>query len=263
MRKGKNWLGLVAVAAVFTLAPNALATDTSITLTSVSGGSLGGVYTSPYIGTVGGQTGVDIICDDFVDNSYLGEGWTATVQSYTIAPTDTAGSLSGVDFSGGYSVTKSGSTYSLGASSTALTESAAYTTAAVLAIEILQAQQNSQQTAQNQLSFALWTLFAGPAVLTGSPEGLGGDTADQQAALNYLYSAENASSSAYAGATITVYDYVQGTATGLCDGCAPPPQEFLAVSMPEPSGLGLLGIDLFAVAGLMVAFRRRISRIVN
>jgi len=40
-------------------------------------------------------------------------------------------------------------------------------------------------------------------------------------------------------------------------------QEFLQVSMPEPSYPAILGLDLLAAIGLMVAFRRRISGMFN
>jgi len=252
------WIKLccATVVAAFCFVPGAFADTATLNLTGVSGGTLGGVFTSPYIATVDGVSNVYVICDDFADDTYVNEQWTTAVTTYTV--NDLSGiSKPPVYFSDGYSVTLSSSTYSLGGAS--LTQTQAYTTAAILAIEILQAKQQGNQTAQNYLSYALWSLFDGSTPLTGKP-GLQSNTTYVQNALSYLYAAEQSALSgnlsAYADATITIYDYNGGGVTG-CGGCAPPPQEFLSVRMIEPSELAALTLDLLGVAGLIAFVARR------
>ena len=46
-----------------------------------SGANLAGIYTSPYDGSINGGASVHIICDDFADETYISESWTANVTS--------------------------------------------------------------------------------------------------------------------------------------------------------------------------------------
>ena len=79
---GKFWLGL-AVAALC-IAPSALA-DTSITLTGAGSNPVDGVYVGPYYATVNGVVNTPVICDDFSDEVFVGESWSAVSPSGTIA----------------------------------------------------------------------------------------------------------------------------------------------------------------------------------
>jgi hypothetical protein len=64
------------------LAPvHAKADDISFTLTGVSGGSAGGVYTSPYYATVNGIADVLVVCDDFSHEDSIGQSWTVTTST--------------------------------------------------------------------------------------------------------------------------------------------------------------------------------------
>ena len=69
---------------------HAKADTVNMTLTGVSGGVAGGVYTSPYYATVNGITDVLVVCDDFSHEDSLGQSWTAT--------TSTLSNLSGARF---------------------------------------------------------------------------------------------------------------------------------------------------------------------
>jgi hypothetical protein len=60
---------------------HAKADDISFTLTGVSGGSAGGVYTSPYYATVNGIANVLVVCDDFSHEDSLGQSWTTTTST--------------------------------------------------------------------------------------------------------------------------------------------------------------------------------------
>lgn len=78
-------LTLLAFATVLALAVSASpakADGVQVTLTGVSGGSANGVDTSPYFGTVNGVQNVAIVCDDYFHEVYIGETWTATVNTF-------------------------------------------------------------------------------------------------------------------------------------------------------------------------------------
>jgi hypothetical protein len=237
----------------FVSAVLAAPSTTNITLTGVAGPSLGGVYTSPYLGTVGNETNVAIICDDFTSETYFNESWTADVTNLATIPSDL------LKWDGGYSW--DGSTWTK-----SLDQSMAYTTAAYLATEILQA---STATVQEDLSYALWGLFdaadpVGPfkgSYLQGTP--------DLTAAQQLLRDAESVVQNQhltvadFSNVTIYSYDSSAGAPTCLGGSCPPPPQEFLRVSMAEPSYPAVLAVDLLAVLGLMVVLRRRIASLFN
>lgn len=224
---------------------------TNITLTGVAGPSLGGVYTSPYLGTVGTETNVAIICDDFVSDTFFNESWTAYVTNLSTIPSSL------LRWDGGYGWNGSAWTKSLD-------QSTAYTTAALLATQILQAQDT---TLQKDLSYALWGLFD-----AGDPNGpfLGSfiqGTADLTNAQQLLRDAESTVQnqhlglSNYSNVTIYSYDSAAGAPTCPNNNCPPPPQEFLRVSMAEPSYPTVLAVDLLAVVGLIVVLRRRVASI--
>jgi hypothetical protein len=84
----------ILAGAVMLLTPaHAKADSVSFTLTGVSGGSAGGVYTSPYYATVNGIADVLVVCDDFSHEDSIGQSWTAT--------TSTLSDLSGARFDQG------------------------------------------------------------------------------------------------------------------------------------------------------------------
>lgn len=244
----------VAAAVVCCAANICATTTTTLKLTGdVSGPVLGGVYTSPYYGTVGGtQTNVPIICDDFTSETYFNESWTVYETNLSTVPSSLLRWNSGFSWNGTQWVAGG------------LDQSTAYTVAAYLATAIMNA--GSGTSLQKDLSYALWGLFdagdsAGPfkGGFIGNP-----DLANAQQLLRDAETAvqtQNLHPSNYANVTIYSYDSAAGLPTGCGGTCPPPPQEFLRVSMAEPSFPGVLAIDLLAVVGLMVAFRRRMAGI--
>lgn len=74
-------LFLVLAVALF-LASSAKADTVSVTLTGVSGGVQGNVYTSPYYAMIGNMTNIPIVCDDYAHEVYMGESWTASVSNF-------------------------------------------------------------------------------------------------------------------------------------------------------------------------------------
>src|ERR1700691_3630868 len=73
----KSWYVIVALAL---LATTALLAQEPVTfnLNSLgSGSTLASAYTSPYTGSINGGPTIDVICDDFADNTFDPEEWTA------------------------------------------------------------------------------------------------------------------------------------------------------------------------------------------
>jgi hypothetical protein len=256
----KSWYLVVVALALMFLATGPLAAlpPTTFNLTGVgSGANLAGVYTSPYSGTVspGGPT-IPVICDDFADDSYVPEQWTANVTSLSsLTPGTTNGELKWAN------ATVGGVT---------LTQAQAYTVAAYLAGEILTSVAGS--AAQEDLSYAMWGLFDP----TGTTNDLGafawlqyyGYNNDETIAMNDLTSAvsyvqtHNLGPSNYANVTIYSYDTAANPNGPTCNGgtCPnSPPQEFITVSMAEPPSAALFLLDLLFVAGLTLFVRRRLK----
>jgi hypothetical protein len=222
--------------------------------------NLAGVVTSPYSGSIGGGPTVPVICDDFADDSYIPEQWTAYVTSLSQVISENT-SDTYLKWSGATSgAIDAGSTLYKGWS---LSQTQAYEAAALLAIDILNPADTLLQ--QQEYSFALWGLFD-PAAFTQ----LGGTSvSDEQGALSYVEAAvadvvEGISPTGtgtlgtyLSNYNVTIYSYA-GNASG-----PPPPQEFITVSMAEPSALAVLAFDLLGIAGLIFFVRRRLFATTN
>lgn len=234
--------------------------------------NLGGEYTSPYTGNINGGPSISVICDDFAATSYIPESWSAYHSSLSSISSGTPDSY----------LKFSGTTLSDPTLTTTLDQATAYTVAAYLAVEIMQQNQAipAQETAAEELSYALWDVFD-PALFeqqNGSSCTLaGGDGcigSDYSAAVNYLNTAvsavvsegitpsnfiakEAANGVSVNSVDIYTYDSSMGPPTGCSGPCPPPPQEFIAVSMAEPTMPAILGFDLLGALGAILFTRRR------
>jgi len=251
--------GLLAFLAAAVLSAQS---TTTMTLTNVNGESMGPAYTSPYYATVGGVSNVPVICDDFAADSYLGESWTAYVTTLPQIPTSTAGVPL---WQKGNAVSGTAGSYAL---SGTIDQTQAYITAAILATDILQLNNivnpSAQiQTEQEELSYAIWGLFDSTALTVSNM----GSSQAVSAAEGYLKTAEAAAANDTLSefANVTVYTYDPNKPCSGPNNCTATvgPQEFISVSMAEPSSPAVLALDLLAVAGLVVFFRRRISGLIN
>jgi hypothetical protein len=260
----KSWCLIEGALLFALLAVGPLAAQTTtLNLTGAGPGEIvwgtsEGIYTSPYSGNVGGPT-IPVICDDFVDNTYLPESWTAYVTQLSTLSSSTDPTLK----------------WTTGDFGT-LTQDAAYTVASVLAVEILNP--SNTALAQEELSFAMWALF--------DPNGVGVSDPSDQGALGWLatngYSntpgsfyasvltdlstavayASNSANKNQVQADVnatTIYSYDPANGVWGCNGCSGPPQEFISVKMAEPASPALLGFDLLCVAGLLFFVRRRFT----
>jgi hypothetical protein len=247
----KSWYLVLVALALMLLATGPLAATVTFNLTGVgSGANLAGVYTSPYTGNINGGNSISVICDDFADDSYVPETWTAYQTAMSSLTSGTPDGLLKWLGAAGSTVTVDGHT---------LNQQQAYSVAAVLAVDILDAVTGSP--AQEDLSFALWELFdysAASAQLSGYNPDAANALNDLNGAVTYTFASANAAQVQADVNATTIYSYDTG-ATGNCPGTCTAPQEFLAVNMAEPSSPALLGFDLLAVAGLMLFVRRRLK----
>jgi len=258
----KSWYVVLAALALMLLVTGPLAAQVTFNLNGVgSGENFAGVYTSPYSGYIGsnGPT-IPVICDDFSDESYVPETWTAYV-------TQLSNVTSGVP-NAGANLKWTGASVGTPTGTVTLDQAQAYTVASVLAVEILQNTAPADATAEEELSYAMWALFDPAGIPSdlgalawlaaeGYPSGssfYSAVTTDLDNAVTYA-STDSAQVQADVKAT-TIYSYDTG-ATGGCGGPCTAPQEFITVNMVEPPSPALLGLDLLAVAGLILFVRRR------
>jgi hypothetical protein len=221
------WLAVIAILAV---GPSAFGQQVNITLTSAGNNVMNGVYVGPYNATINGAS-TQIICDDFGDNSYNNESWTANVT--------TISNLNG---------TKWGNNPSL------------YDEAAYFAVQMMGLESNPTQNAQTigYLSYVIWALFDKTDVYNWlSAQGAAGMNT-WNAIQSYLSNAGNyANFTPPANLVILTpnSNYPITCSGGPCP--TAPPQEFIAF-MPVPEGGSALMYLVFAglACGAAILLRR-------
>jgi PEP-CTERM motif-containing protein len=215
----RRLLLLPLLAALVALIPApAKATTETVDLTGVSGGIQGGMYTSPYYASINGSTNTtSVICDSYVNTSYLNKPWTATVSSFA-----------------DLSSTKMDSTLLFNSSTvpglTANQQMQGYLKIGWLVEQLLKPANAGHS---GDISFAIWAIFD-PSV-TKQP----GWTSGANSWLTQANSQKNLTASQFSNLAILT---PVGTPLGGT------PQEFIAVLTPEPSSFLLLGLGLMATA---------------
>jgi hypothetical protein len=273
--------------------------DVTIQATGTNYGfSQAGVYTSPYSGTVtpagGSPVSSWLICDDYFDDTYLGESWSATATSVSSLPTTSPSP-----------VLYNGTTWGSGVNTVSLNQVQEYAVISILAEQMLAVVQNepsdddSQRAADEATAaaygFAIWnfTNINGYPVFDASNPNRKTSTWDScgqndlpgvcssqstnvlrtlsedeiASILGYITSAvssiagesDDALRSQFAN--VTIYNWNPNTPPTGCGGCTSAPQEFIgvsAVAMPEPGTPLLLLFYCSCAAILGYLFRRRI-----
>ena len=239
----------------------------TMSLTDAGNNILGGVYTSPYYATIGSSTNVPVICDDFVTESYLNAPFQADVTTFAQLVSGTNPLETPKWCTSGTSVVE--------CSAAAKTpDLQGYATAAVLAAELMTMpnRTGTNATIAAEYSYALWDVFDPGLISLSGTTGVTTDkyntdgtltSDDIKAALNYLALAEAVA----AGKTDLTQITINGRPIESLTIYTPSPidatQEFLSVRMSEPSYPSVLVLDLFAVVGLLVFFRKRRSGMIS
>ena len=207
-------------------------------LTGVGDGAVAdGVYVSPYQGSIwaGAYSGTGpaptspalysgyVICDDFTDESYVGDVWNATA---TNAADET---VEGPSCSIAGAVQQN------------------YDAIAYLANQLVLPANITSATAQTNISFAIWDIMDGQ---TADPDG--GATGPT----GLIAQAFTAVQNGYVGSNVTVFTPAPKARVG--DNVS---QEFLVVNGPsisalEPASAAVLGCDLLAALGIVFLVRR-------
>lgn len=243
--------------------------DSQLTLVSAGANSgMGGVYTSPYgISFTGpGGPATLMICDDFTTDIQLYQTWNAAM---TTLSTITASNVSTLKFNQPAYSQPPGGPGIIGGPNNVVQD---YATAAVLAAELMSLPNigtGSEDTeAAGEYSYALWAVFD-INLLTSTSTGYGTLTgAELSAAQADLAAAQAMVAAATTNGQVDLTKIsINGNSINGLTVYTPTPggasQEFLQVSMPEPSYPAVLAVDLLAVLGLIVVLRRRITGIFN
>lgn len=224
---------LMFFALVLSALPGVADQTVQLTLTGLGvGNNSGGVYTFPYDFTVGGTTGVQLMCDTFQNEIYQNESWTANVTSI---------------LSAGTSGLFKGTTPSSISSQQILYDEAGLVYLGALGLGPLASLTGTQDS--GLANWAVWQLF--------DPESSASDPYASSTALGNLLSAA-ATDAANPNDLALLANVVVYTPTGAAPtGPGAPygqPQEFIG-TVPEP---GIVGLLVFGLTSLW-AFRRKIA----
>jgi len=204
--------------------------------------TLGNVYVDPYTATVGGVANTSVICDDWSNDTYYNESWTAQVMSATTVGNST------------YGTPMFGNNQSL------------YNEMAWLGAQLLANPTNA--TAQTEISFAMWDLSygingntqtPGPLTYLSQNQGSAGQCKNQtvscyQGTLNWITEAKGEGN--YNSAGWKIYNPVPGTQNKGYG----TPQEFMTYTpqaAPEASETAIFAGDLLLFGVAVLVLRRR------
>jgi hypothetical protein len=209
----------------------------------------GALYVDPYYATIGALTGQKVICDDFRDDSYVGERWTAEVYRWDGTLTSLTGTrMAHLNNDSGTLLQK-------------------YTEVAWLSQQLLNHLDGGDS--QRYISFALWSVFL-PTEVTSWLDARSVSAPERDKITGWLTLAAGVSPSSPNGqqalANITIYSPTNTPPTCGASTCASaPPQEFLVVTAgspipdaPEGSSVAILAFELAAVLGGVLLARKRV-----
>lgn len=214
------------VLALVLCAPAAVADTFTLTGVNPSGANLGGVYTGPYVATINGVTGIQVICDDFQTNTSLNQALTVTETKVSDLTGEAVNQV--VKFN----------------KDSASNQQANYMTAAYLAIQLIGIDQSTAmgRLQGSLLNYAIWYLFYDKALDNLTPD-------QKTSAQAYLSGAQTATSSHGVG----MYSQVS-IWTPTPNGAS---QEFISVRVPEATVVEFLGFNALVLALVGLFLHRR------
>ena len=234
------------------LALGALADDTLTLENAGAYYAMGGVYTSPYGISVNGGSPIDLICDDFTTDIYVGQSWFAI-------PTTFAQLEAGTNPTGTPKFAPGGLDPAV---TTPAVEIQDYATVAVLAAELM-AQPSFGTEPAGEISFALWDVFDGTLLNSTTSDPYGPLTSTElSAAQGYLAGAQALVAGATSGGIVNLSQItVDGSSIAGMTIYTPNPlsasQEFVTVSMPEAPSLAVFAVYFLLGGGALLFFARR------
>jgi len=245
MKSSFRRYGILAAVAVLLFATASFAQTTTVTLTGTGdNATVSGVFLDPYTATVGSTTGMSVICDDWANNSYVNEQWTANVTTVSSLGSSTVPM---------FGASKAGSPYSF-------TQSQLYDALAWLGSQLLANPKDT--TNQTIVSFAIWELtnYATrnstlPITDSSDPTTvLGGSQQTSVVALIQQALGIATSSTPF---NAQGWEILTPTGASCTSGCPTwPAQEFL-VYTPESSTIVMVAADLLGLLALAFFLRRR------
>jgi len=225
MNEIRKWW--IVAAAILCLSPCALATEASMELVSPGTDSDFGAFVGPFTVTVNGTT-MKAVCDDFTEDVYPGETWTADVNTFS--------SLSATRFGN---------------------QPAEYDEAAWLTLQLLSSPNAPESGA---IQYALWAVFDNSGVKAHLASNGGtsfyNDSSDVDGVTYWL---NTAGSQTYTAGEFSSFNiYTPNTSDPMSCSTTPgekcPPQEVL-VPTPEPASLLMLATGV-GLLGLLLELRR-------
>jgi hypothetical protein len=234
---------LAAALFVFCVPYSKADTIASMQFTSAGSNADYGVHIGPYTASINAVSTL-VICDDFSDETYVGETWTATLSTYP--------SLANVQFDQG-----AGNT-------TARTKG--YDELAWLAIQLMGSTNTSQTDA---IQFAIWSVFD-PSGVASYLNAVGGHSFDTNSSnangvQYWLNQAAGQTFTAGEFSNVSIYtpnsNYAMSCSNDRHEAC--PPQEFITVETPEPGTLAFMGLGLLAMFFAAKTVKRRSNGGVN
>jgi hypothetical protein len=222
-----------AVMVMLFAAPGAFG-QANLYLNDAGNNVMDGVYVGPYNATINGVSGQQIICDDFADDTNVGESWIANVTTLSNLAGTKWGSSSPSSSWGSYSTLQG------------------YEAMLALSSQMLG---NKNATQVGYLAYAVWSIFDAGAVynwLVSHGDGAAWATVQSLAAA--------ALKGSYTIAQFSGWEIFTPTkCLANCTGASGMPQEFFEYVPEGGTAMGYLMVGLFTCLMAMVYRRRQVQ----
>jgi hypothetical protein len=222
---------LVCLAPVFAACPGGAPPVGKACVSLANGGNdvVDNIEVGPYYASINGGVSTAVICDDFGDESYFPETWTADVYNSPNSATTDAQKWSILNAK----------------QPQAFTMAQDYNMVGWLASQMMLNLGDAKLV--GQIDFALWAVFDPTAM----------PFMEQTRGTSWLTAAAKYKDDPSFISGFDIYSPDTHFAISSPGSAMNPPQELLVVHTPEPPGLTMLGLDLSGLAALIFLFHRR------